>query len=84
MARILTGWPVGRLGATVFTVSRYWRDVAVHAREAGWWPRVFDYTCDEPGADPTRYLGRPVAALAASTFFPRLPRASFVLTCHVD
>ena len=33
----------------------YWKDVAAHAKKAGWWQRVFDYTCDEPGADPARY-----------------------------
>ena len=33
----------------------YWRDVARHAKQAGWFDRAFDYTCDEPGAQPSRY-----------------------------
>jgi len=33
----------------------YWRSAAAHARQAGWFDKLFDYTCDEPNADPTRY-----------------------------
>ena len=42
----------------------YWRGAAARARQGGWFDRVFDYTCDEPGADPTRY---PVCAAHAET-----------------
>lgn len=42
----------------------YWRGAAARARQGGWFDRVFDYTCDEPGADPTRY---PACAAHAQT-----------------
>ena len=35
--------------------TAFWQDAAAHSKRAGWWDRVFDYTCDEPGADPARY-----------------------------
>jgi len=34
---------------------KYWKAAAAHAKEAGWFIKMFDYTCDEPGADPSRY-----------------------------
>lgn len=42
----------------------YWRDVADHARQNGWFDRVFDYTCDEPGAGAGRY---PICKARAET-----------------
>jgi hypothetical protein len=33
----------------------YWRDVASHSKSKGWWGRIFDYTCDEPGTGVGRY-----------------------------
>jgi hypothetical protein len=35
---------------------RFWKEVAAHSKKGGWWSRIFDYTCDEPGADPSRYV----------------------------
>jgi hypothetical protein len=32
----------------------YWRSAEAHAKAAGWLHKVFDYTCDEPGAKPER------------------------------
>jgi hypothetical protein len=36
-------------------VTAYWRAAADHARAHGWLSRAYDYTCDEPGATPSKF-----------------------------
>jgi len=57
----------------------YWKDVAAHAKKAGWWQRVFDYTCDEPGADPLRY---PVCLAHAQTVHSADPDYQVLITAE--
>jgi hypothetical protein len=57
----------------------YWKDVAAHAKKAGWWQRVFDYTCDEPGADPARY---PVCLAHAETVHSADPDYKVLITAE--
>lgn len=58
---------------------KYWRQVASKAKVTGWWDRVFDYTCDEPGADPSRY---PVCAAHAAAIHEADPDYQVMITAE--
>ena len=57
----------------------YWRSVAAHAKAHGWWDRVFDYTCDEPGAGSGRY---PVCKAHAETIHLADPGFKVMITAE--
>jgi hypothetical protein len=58
---------------------RYWREIAAKAKSTGWWSRVFDYTCDEPGADAARY---PVCAAHAAAIHEADPDYKVMITAE--
>ena len=53
-------------------VTAYWRAAASHARVHGWLSRAFDYTCDEPGATPSKFAVCEVRAAALHSADPAL------------
>ena len=57
----------------------YWRGAAAHARAKGWLERAFDYTCDEPGADPRRY---PVCKARADAVHAADPGLKVMITAE--